>query len=225
MQKISDGAAALRALEPPSVRNDPEVKAITEALGPVFEELCRHLEDGLTYSRVADLTSGQLDHLAMQWQPLVWRDSWTIDLKRRMLANMIAQKRRMGTVEAVRSYIKGFGSSARFTEWWQQSPQGTPHTFSIVISQKQLAGTVSAEVTLDLIRSIELTKPVRSQYELTIVETREADLRLTGGAKTGSFFRAGFRPVFQAKLNGTARLTGGAMAITYTRINSTSEAD
>lgn len=225
MSVLIDESKALEALEPESVRHDASVRAVTAAYAPRVAAVSAHRHDGIKLQRLDELSSCELDHLAAQWHAPSWSDAWPVETKRRTLRSIITELSRTGTAASVKNIIAGFGSAAVLQEWWQTNPQGTPHTFKIYINPGKVGGLVSTEVADEILRMINSTKPVRSQYELTIVETREADLRLTGGAKTGSFFRAGFRPVFQAKLNGTARLTGGAMAITYTRINSTSEAD
>lgn len=209
---------AFSLLEPQSIKNDPTVQNITNALNPVLTRLYEHLHDGLFLYRIKELSSDQLDHLAVQWQPLVWRDTWPIETKWAVIASMIVEKRRMGTKGAVRNALASLGAASKIKEWWEESPQATPHTFKIAVNQNELEGVVRSDVTTDIIRSIDLVKPVRSQYTLTIVQTNTGKLSLHTSAATLVMARVGFghNLIFKSKALALFKIRG--ISLTISRI-------
>lgn len=213
MNKLDDDDV-LTALEPSSIKNDPTVKNLTAVLNKRNTALCEHLNDALFLYRLDSLSSETLDHLAKQWSVAVWRDTWPLSLKRSTLKATIQVKTHLGTVSAIKSVLSSFGSSALIKEWWEQSPEGTPHTFEITINQKNLEGTISSETTTDLIKTIDSTKPVRSQYTLTIVETREGYMKVSGAERTGAYCRV-TRPEI-LNCSGTALMTSRSAVRPYT---------
>lgn len=208
----------LSLLEPQSIKNDQTVKDLTKSFNPVLSRFYDHLHDGLFLYRINDLSSDQLDHLAVQWQPLVWRDTWPIEVKRSVIATMIIEKRRMGTRGAVRNTLASFGAASKFKEWWEKTPQGTPHTFEITVNQNELEGTVRSEVTTDLIRTIDLVKPVRSQYTLTIVQTNTGRLLLHTAAAALSMVRVGLNQTLNCNGKALTMFNTRGIALTISRI-------
>ena len=95
----------------------------------------------------------------------------------------IPDKRTKGTVAAVKRALASVSSAAVICEWWQMSPKGTPHTFSIVATQSDLAETFDTEMQEDIVAIIDDAKPVRSHYTLTIQSN------LLGGMNLSGFFR------------------------------------
>lgn len=176
MIKIED-SDLLQELIPSSIKDEQIFKDSVQAL-KTKDDTKGHLNDGLFYYRLDELSSDVLDHLANQWHVRVWRDSWSVELKRSILKGLIKEKRRVGSVSAVKNAIASFGSAAVLTEWWQKSPQDKPHTFEIIINQNEVAGTVTSEITEDLIRTLDYTKPVRSQYQLKITFSQKAQMTM-----------------------------------------------
>ncbi|MCW7552597.1 phage tail protein I [Endozoicomonas gorgoniicola] len=75
-----------------------------------------------------------LPYLAWAFSLDDWNDNWPEHIKRQSLKDALYQHRIKGSLQAVENAIARFGTTANITEWWQQSPKGLPHTFSVDIS-------------------------------------------------------------------------------------------
>lgn len=54
------------------------------------------------------------------------------------------------------------------TEWWQESPPGTPHTFKLLLTLSGMDGNfATADFVNDVIDEVTRTKPVRSHFTFT----------------------------------------------------------
>lgn len=215
--KILSETDAVSLLEPQSIKNDPIVQKITKSLNPVLVRLFNHLHDGLFLYRIDALNSEQLDHLATQWSPMTWRDTWAVDTKRAILKSVVREKSRVGTRASVVNVLASFGSAVKFKEWFEETSQSTPHTFKIVINQNDIEGAISSEVTTDLIKSIEKLKPVRSQYELTIVETDYGKLLLHTAGYSLTMARVGLDETLNNDVKFKLALGGAGLMLTISR--------
>lgn len=90
-----------------------------------------------------------------------WSAEWPEDVKRARLASAIEIQRRKGTAKSVRDVVRSYGGTLSLREWWQTTPRGIPHTFSLIIS----AGR--AELVDDIIADVTRTKPLRSHFTFT----------------------------------------------------------
>lgn len=75
-----------------------------------------------------------LTYLAYTFSVDQWDELWPEHIKRQTVTNALHQHRIKGTRAAVENAISSFGTLAKVTEWWEQSPKGTPHTFTVDIS-------------------------------------------------------------------------------------------
>ena len=130
MSKTLDQTSLLD-LVPDSIKRDKSVSSAGKALDPLLQEVTAALDLPSIYVSIDGLSSEQLDHLAYAWDASVWRDSWPIELKRSVVKNVVTEKRKKGTVRAVRDALASIQSAATIKEWWETDPKGTPHTFTI----------------------------------------------------------------------------------------------
>ena len=94
-----------------------------------------------------------------------WDPTWPIEVKRARVAGAIAIQRYKGSVQSVRDVIASFGGSVVLTEWWQQSPQGVPYTFTLELTLTgQNGADVAASYVDAVITEVELTMPVRCHF-------------------------------------------------------------
>ena len=130
---MSKGLADVRLsdLLPDSIAQDDNVKHSATALDKQLLDMTAAVDLPSIYVSIDKLTSTQLDHVAYGWDASVWRDSWPVALKRSVLKNVVREKRKKGTLRAVKDAVSSIGSAATIKEWWQQEPKGTPHTFEI----------------------------------------------------------------------------------------------
>ncbi|WP_422452446.1 phage tail protein I [Endozoicomonas sp. ALC066] len=75
-----------------------------------------------------------LPYLAWSFSVDEWDDDWPEHIKRQTVKDSLYQHRIKGSRLAVENAIASFGTTANILEWWEKSPKGTPHTFSVAIS-------------------------------------------------------------------------------------------
>ena len=153
MSKELDKTSLLDLL-PDSISKDSDVSAAAKALDIPLREMTGVLDLPSIYVSIDSLTSEQLDHLAYSWDASVWRDSWPIELKRSIVKQVVQEKRKKGTRKAVEEAVEALGSAATIQEWWETTPKGTPHTFTIFASLGKIDGTLESEMQEDLIALI-----------------------------------------------------------------------
>lgn len=167
---MSRGFETLADIIPGSIGNDTQVRHCISAIDPYLHAVAEGKDLPAIYKRLGELSSAQMDHMAAQMDVDVWRTEWDVDRKRSMLIASYNIKRHAGTVQAVRDVLAAMGAALQLTEWWQLSPRGTPHTFTVtaIASGSSGNGGLTAEEQQDLILGIDRAKPVRSHYELII---------------------------------------------------------
>lgn len=220
MTEIKD--VKLSQLIPENLVKDSNVKASADALDLPLQEVSKKVDIPSIYLRLGELTSEQLDHMAAAWDASVWRQSWPINIKRSVLNNVILEKKKRGTLGAVKKAIETIGSYTSITEWWQETPKGTPHTFKVIASLNNYEGVLESDLQEDLFGLIDDAKPVRSHYEFILQKRfagqigaiglyrKLAYARVKGGAisteETGVTlgFVPGARPVIIRNILGTA---------------------
>lgn len=159
---------SLTDLIPDSISSDEKVKGAAKAIDPQLQIVAAMVDIPSIYVSIERLTSEQLDHLAVAWDITVWRDYWPVALKRSVLKSAISEKRKKGTVKAVKDALSSISSAASIVEWWETEPKGTPHTFTIYATQAEIEGTIDAEMQEDIIALIDDAKPLRSHYNFVI---------------------------------------------------------
>lgn len=99
-----------------------------------------------------------------------WDPSWPENVKRARIRHSINVHRRKGTVASVREVVNSFGGDLALREWWQLSPQGEPHTFDVTLN---IAPDLPQDQAFqnDIIQAIEQTKPVRSHFTFSVVQS------------------------------------------------------
>lgn len=182
----------LDELVPDSIRGDERVSAAIQAINGELQAVSQLAMVPALVSRIDELTSTQLDHMAWQYDSKIWRDTWPINLKRSVIKSVILEKSKKGTRRAVSDALNAMGSSVVLREWWEESPAGTPHTFSIVATVNDVPGQTSAQTQKDLFIRLDDVKPVRSHYDFTFAIQSEGNIAPV----------ATVRPVAYARIHG-----------------------
>lgn len=164
MKTIAD--INLKDLLPHGIGADANVQAAAQSLDPHLHAIGKTSDAVAIYANVDALTHQMLDAIALQFDATNWKDSWLRELKVSVLKTIIANKRKVGTMKAVRDAIESFGNNAQIVEWFNETPQGEPHTFKIYL----LYGGNQTEVSEDISRAINLAKPARSHYTIIAIE-------------------------------------------------------
>lgn len=117
-----------------------------------------------------------------------WQPYWTEAVKRARIREAINIQRHKGTAKSVKDVVASFGGSLAMTEWWQQSPPGTPHTFELLLAIGASQPN-TAEYQQDIVDAISRTKPVRSHFTLTAGLSAEGAVGLQGAARPITYAR------------------------------------
>ncbi|MEZ0150121.1 MAG: phage tail protein I [Candidatus Reddybacter sp.] len=117
-----------------------------------------------------------------------WKDYWPESVKRLRIKAGVAIQRRKGSVASVRDAVASFGAALSLTEWFEMTPQGTPHTFAIVLSVGADV-PATAEYQQDIIDEIARTKPERSHFTLTAAVSGTSGIGLQGAIRPSVYTR------------------------------------
>lgn len=184
---------SLRELVPDSIKSDPKVSAAIDALDAEIQAVSALCGVPSILARIDQLDSQVLDHLAWQFNAKTWRDTWPVSLKRSVIRTIIEVKSKLGTRYAVEQAVQSLGSAVTIQEWWEFDPPKTPHTFDILVTLNDQGGEVpEAQIQEDVIRLIQDSKPVRSQFEFTLAQQATGDLALFGVGRSLEYYRFRF---------------------------------
>ena len=82
----------LRDILPDSIKNDSVVRDSAAAIDPELKKIAAATNLAAVFASIDQLTSLQLDHLAAGFDVTTWRDTWSIDVKRRVAKVLATQK-------------------------------------------------------------------------------------------------------------------------------------
>lgn len=111
-----------------------------------------------------------LPWLAWAWSADEWSEAWSERQKRDSVKSAIQVQSIKGTIGAVKTALGALGIEIRVQEWFNQTPAGEPHTFSVHVETAQTPATQA-----DLLKAVSLinaTKNLRSHLETIFVSAR-----------------------------------------------------
>lgn len=131
-----------------------------------------------------------LPYLAFALSIDSWAPEWPEATKRARIRTAIDIHRHKGTAKSIRDIIAPFGAQIALREWWQTSPAGTPHTFSVLLSLTgTTGGAPSAQLIDQVIDEIRRTKPVRSHFTFGQAISVTGGIRPVAAARPALFQR------------------------------------
>jgi phage tail P2-like protein len=131
-----------------------------------------------------------LPYLAFALSIDSWSSDWPEAIRRERIRQAIPIQRRKGTASAVRDAVASFGGSVALREWWQTTPKGAPHTFSLVLSLDGVTGPVASAAYVDqVIAEVRRTKPARSHFTFTQGLSTRGAAAVVGAARPAVFAR------------------------------------
>jgi len=120
-----------------------------------------------------------------------WSEDWTEAQQRSVCRYSTSQHAMKGSRQAVEQAIEQVGAGISIKEWWEQTPKGEPHTFTVTV-----AGSASAVSSIayqqQLHRLIASTKPLRSHYTLNMGIGAAATVLLQPALSTAILARGTF---------------------------------
>ena len=198
---------SLLDIMPGSIAVDAEARSID----PQLRAVSAAVDVPSIYAGFDELSSDVLDHLAAQYDVTVWRDDWPDSVKRSVLRTAITDKRKKGTVGAVKNAVSSLGSAVTITEHGG-------HRFTIYVAQGDIEGHVAAEVQSDIIAAVEDAKPVRSHYDFVIQQPAKGALNACAFLRCLSFARVSSTGKVQAEITGGVQLGAHARPIVMRRL-------
>lgn len=114
-----------------------------------------------------------------------WDANWPESVKRAVVRGAVTTHRRKGTSGAVRGALAALGAGSELVEWFEESPAGTPHTFTVYI----VSNDTTAEMQAAMAYEIDRTKPLRSHYSIVYGVAAEGELNVVGILRPAVFIR------------------------------------
>nr|DAH50782.1 MAG TPA: tail protein [Caudoviricetes sp.] len=216
MKTLDD--VVLSDLLPDSISKDENVKAAAEAIDPQLRAVSENVDIPSIYVNIDKLSSGVLDHLAKQYDVTVWRDSWTVSLKRSVLKTAISEKRTKGTKAAIIDALASISSAATIVEWWETNPKGTPHTFTINATQSKIEGVIDEEMQEDLFALIDDAKPLRSHYKFVLQQNASGGINVYGCMRAISYASIRATGKVSENVSGAIGIVAGGRPIIQRRL-------
>ena len=131
-----------------------------------------------------------LPWLAWAEQVPNWTSDWTEAVQRESIKAQRTEKKKRGTKQAVIDAVAGFGGTAVIREWFEMVPEGTPHTFEVVLGGG--VDYIDKGLQEAMINTINDVKPVRSHYTLGVGLTGLAPLYMPGVLQVVNYKRLNF---------------------------------
>lgn len=172
----------LKDLLPANLSKDETVSKAASALDPHLNLMAGEVRFAYVYSRLDELTSEQIDHLAVQFHVAAWNSSWSRDRKLAIIKATVETKRKRGTVLAVKDAVATFLNPFQITEWWQSEPKGEPFTFDVQVPLDDIGRFLSEEDQDTLGQLIYEAKSIRSHGSITLKKKLESDFFFSAGA-------------------------------------------
>lgn len=113
-----------------------------------------------------------------------WDAAWPLHIRRARVASAIAIQRIKGTAKSVIDVVASFGGNVVLREWWQTTPPGDPHTFSLNVALGGQGENVPSAAFIEaVIAEVARTKPARAHFEFTVALSARVAVGLRGVAR------------------------------------------
>lgn len=112
---------------PENLVSQLETQAFAYALGRQIEKLCAYADGVHIYAAVASMPEKILDVLAVELQTPAYRDSFSIEVKRALIAGTLTFYANLGTPAACNQIIEIIFGTGYISEWFDYD--GDPHHF------------------------------------------------------------------------------------------------
>lgn len=121
---------------PSWLSNETNVKALSYAASRQIKKVLAYSDAAKVYADVMKCTHAVLDMLAFELQIPKYKDSYSLDTKRRMVLNGLVYWLRMGTAGALEDLCSDIFSNAVMTEWFDYD--GEPGHFRITTNNRRI---------------------------------------------------------------------------------------
>lgn len=110
------------------------------------------------------------------------------DTQRQVIATARETRHRRGTAQAMIKALEALNYGVELKEWFQQSPTGTPYTFSLKLelTDKGLTAEQQERLQADVARVVDKTKNVRSHLDVfNIILTQHGSIKYSAIHQSG----------------------------------------
>lgn len=135
-------------LAPSSIKDDPQIVAISEAIQPHLNAITASIPNIQIYSRIDDLPEDVLRMLAVEHRvyDLEWNLARNIEEKRELVKNSFELNKRRGTLWAIERIFEVLSLTAEVQTWWEYG--GNPYHFQVSVLDLTERGISKAELDL-----------------------------------------------------------------------------
>ncbi len=155
----------IKELLPPSLAQDENIKALTQALDRELEKIESQIINVLILSRIDFIQDEELlDLLAWQFHIEGYDLAQSTEEKKALIKSAIELHRYKGTPYAIKKVLQALGLEGRVLEWFDYS--GNPHRFRVEIDLLDIG--LSEETLTELENLINQYKNERSWLEKLI---------------------------------------------------------
>ncbi|MBB3132131.1 phage tail P2-like protein [Paenibacillus rhizosphaerae] len=159
---------SLLDLLPTSIKYDPEVIAIAEALDEQVRVAVDEMYKLPLFSRLDELTDEEADELAWQFHVDFYDPTLPIEQKRELVKNAFKFHRRKGTPAAIEDLITILFGEGKVEEWFEYN--GQPGRFRVITNNP----AVTLERAQEFYRAIESVKRLSAHLEEVILSQTES---------------------------------------------------
>lgn len=150
-------STSLLDILPQNLLADAQIYAAARALDDELQKVTEATRDTLILPRIDELSETVIDLLAWQWHVDFYEPSMSIDTKRRLVCESIAQHRIKGTKAAVEKMVQTVFKEGVVSEWFEYG--GEPYHFRIDLLT---APNITQDDTARLLAVVNAAKNVRS---------------------------------------------------------------
>jgi phage tail P2-like protein len=164
----------------------PSATALTKAIATVNASMFNIPMLHRAFLSPDECPAHLLAWLAWERSVDIYKESWTDAQKREAIRNSPAIHRRKGTVAAIRAAINSVGGTGvRLTEWFDQTPPGTPGTFTVTV-EPAAGATNTKTFQTDLIAAITAANRISGHFTLNAAASGSTSLAATGTARAAT---------------------------------------
>lgn len=113
-----------------------------------------------------------------------WSSAWSVETKRRVIANSVELHRKKGTRGAINLAMSGINIETEITEWFEQSPPGRPGTFNVDATLN--ADGFTFDQWRELSGAIHSAKNVRSHCTVSMRSEVQSTMPVYAGVTFGA---------------------------------------
>lgn len=173
-------------ISPDSLKKDPDIVAICNAITPEFHEISAQIGISELLNNLSIQSDEVVDLLAWQEHVDFYDSTLPIEQRRQLVQNSMSWHRRKGTPAAVEELISTLFDEGRVVEWYEYG--GEPYRFQVITNNSAVTNVKAIE----FMRAVNSVKNARSTLEKVIITNSEnLDLYYAGALHMGEFLTIG----------------------------------